>query len=73
MTGDWRDWRPAIWLTMLGIAVMLLVSPFYFGALFIGAAIGAAVRIQQRRRRAGAVAAPTRAGRRSVPRSGRKR
>lgn len=53
MTGDWRDWRPAIWLTMLGIAVMLLFSPFYLGAIFIGAAIGAAVRIQQRRRRAG--------------------
>jgi len=41
VTGDWRDYRPAIWLTMLGIAVMLLFSPFYIGALFIGAAIGA--------------------------------
>jgi hypothetical protein len=51
MTGDWRDWRPAIWLTMLGVAVMLLVSPFWYGAVFIGAAIGAAIRIQQRRRR----------------------
>ncbi|MBV8734218.1 MAG: hypothetical protein JO321_00385 [Solirubrobacterales bacterium] len=51
MTGDWRDFRPAIWLAMLGVAVMLLVSPFYWGALFIGAAIGAAIRIQQRRRR----------------------
>ena len=57
MTGDWRDWRPAIWLTMLGIAVMLLVSPFYIGALFFGAAIGAAIRIHQRRRRAAAAAA----------------
>jgi hypothetical protein len=57
VTGDWRDWRPAIWLTMLGIAVMLLVSPFYFGAVFIGAAIGAAVRIEQRRRRAASLAA----------------
>jgi len=55
--GDWRDWRPAIWLTMLGIAVMLLFSPFYFGAIFIGAAIGAAIRIHQRRRRAAAAAA----------------
>jgi hypothetical protein len=53
MTGDWRDWRPVIWLTMLGIAVMLLFSPFYVGAVFIGAAVGAAIRIQQRRRRAG--------------------
>ena len=40
MTGDWRDWRPAIWLTMIGIAVMLVFSPFYVGALFIGAALG---------------------------------
>jgi hypothetical protein len=54
MTGDWRDWRPAIWLTMLGIAVMLLFSPFYFGAIFIGAAIGVSIRIGQRRRRASA-------------------
>ena len=57
MTGDWRDWRPAIWLTMLGIAVMLLFSPFYLGAIFIGAAIGVAIRINQRRRRAAAAAA----------------
>ncbi len=54
MTGDWRDWRPAIWLAMLGVAVMLLVSPFWYGAVFIGAAIGAAIRIQQRRRRVAA-------------------
>jgi hypothetical protein len=67
MTGDWRDWRPAIWLTMLGIAVMLLISPFYLGAIFIGAAAGAAIRINQRRRRAaaGAAAAPKQATRRS--------
>ena len=51
MTGDWRDFRPAIWLAMLGVAVMLLVTPFYYGALFIGAAIGVGVRIEQRRRR----------------------
>jgi hypothetical protein len=50
MTGDWRDFRPAIWLAMLGAAVMLLISPFYFGAVFLGAAIGAAIRINQRRR-----------------------
>jgi hypothetical protein len=52
LTGDWRDWRPAIWLAMLGVAVGLLVSPWYFGAVFIGAAIGVAIRIHQRRRRA---------------------
>ncbi len=51
--------RPAIWLTMLGIAVMLLVSPFYFGALFFGAAIGAAIRIHQRRRRRRGVGRPS--------------
>jgi hypothetical protein len=51
MAGDWRDFRPAIWLAMVGVAVILLVSPFYYGAVFIGAAIGAAVRIEQRRRR----------------------
>jgi hypothetical protein len=51
MSGDWRIWRPAIWLAMLGVAVMLLVSPAYIGALFLGAAIGAAIRIEQRRRR----------------------
>jgi hypothetical protein len=51
VTGDWRDWRPAIWLTMIGIAVMLLFSPFYIGALFIGAALGAGIRIRQRRPR----------------------
>jgi hypothetical protein len=50
MTGDWRDYRPAIWLAMLGIAVMLLVNPFYLGAVFIGGAVGIAIRINQRRR-----------------------
>jgi hypothetical protein len=48
--GDWRDYRPAIWLTMFGIAVALLVTPFYLSAVLFGAAIGAAIRIRQRRR-----------------------
>jgi hypothetical protein len=52
MNDDWRIWRPAIWLAMLGVAVMLLVTPAFIGAIFLGAAIGAAVRIEQRRRRA---------------------
>ena len=60
MTGDWRDWRPAIWLAMIGVAVMVLVQPFYFGVMFIGAAIGAAARIHQRRRRTGAQSGPRR-------------
>ena len=73
MTGDWRDWRPAIWLTMLGIAVMLLVSPFYFGALFIGLAIGSAIRIHQRRRRAAAVASSARSRVRARPGPGKRK
>jgi len=56
MSGDWRDWRPAIWLAMLGIALLLLVNPPYIGAVLLGAAIGAAVRIGQRRRRRAASA-----------------
>jgi hypothetical protein len=52
MTHDWRVWRPVIWLTMVGIAVIVIVSPHYLGAFFIGLAIGAAVRVRQRRRRA---------------------
>jgi hypothetical protein len=51
VTGDWRDWRPAIWLAMLGVAMMLLVAPHYLGALFIGGAFGVAIRTRQRRRR----------------------
>jgi 4-amino-4-deoxy-L-arabinose transferase-like glycosyltransferase len=50
MRGDWRDYRPAIWLTMLGVAMALAVNPPYFSAIFFGAAIGAAIRIRQRRR-----------------------
>ena len=49
MSGDWRDFRPAIWLAMLGIALVLLVSPPYIGAVLLGAAIGVALRIQRRR------------------------
>jgi hypothetical protein len=52
MSSDWRIWRPAIWLAMLGFAVMLLVTPAFIGAIFLGGAIGAAIRIDQRRRRA---------------------
>jgi hypothetical protein len=63
MTQDWREWRPAIWLAMLGAAVMLLVSPYYLGAIFLGGAIGVAIRIHQRRRRRSA--ATSSGGRRS--------
>jgi uncharacterized membrane protein YqgA involved in biofilm formation len=47
---------------MLGVALALIVSPAYIGALVIGAAIGAAIRIDQRRKRA--AAAPLTKGRR---------
>jgi hypothetical protein len=48
---DWREYRPAIWMAMLGIAVILLVNPIWIGAVPIGASIGIAVRIHQRRTR----------------------
>ena len=50
MTSDWRMFRPAIWLAMLGIALMLLISPPYIGVVLIGAAIGVGIRIERRRR-----------------------
>jgi hypothetical protein len=56
MTGDWRDWRPVIWMVMIGIAVALLVSPVYIAAVFFGGAIGIGVRIRQRQRRIAAAA-----------------
>jgi hypothetical protein len=51
MTGDWRDYRPGIWLTMAGIAAALLLNSVVFAAPFLGAAIGVSIRISQRRRR----------------------
>jgi hypothetical protein len=47
----WRVFRPALWMAMLGIAVMLLVAPIYVGAAVIGGAIGIALRIETGRRR----------------------
>jgi hypothetical protein len=51
VTGDWRDFRPAIWLVMLGIAFMLLFKPWFLGAIFFGAAIGVAARVYRGHRR----------------------
>ena len=51
MTGDWRDFRPAIWLTMLAIALAVLITPPYIAAFPLGAAIGVGLRIRQRRAR----------------------
>jgi hypothetical protein len=52
MNGDWRVYRPAIWLAMLGIALLLIVSSLPFiGATVLGVAIGVALKIATRRRR----------------------
>jgi len=48
---DWREYRPAIWMAMLGVAIILLVNPAWIGAVPLGGAIGIALRIRQRRRR----------------------
>jgi hypothetical protein len=50
MTEGWRIWRPAIWLAMAGIAVMLVMSTPYLGILILGGALGVGARIAQRRR-----------------------
>lgn len=52
MDNDWRTWRPAIWIAMLGIALILLISPVYIGAAVLGVAVGIAVRIGRGRRAA---------------------
>jgi hypothetical protein len=61
---DWRAFRPAIWLAMLGVALMLLIAPFYIGVLVIGAAIGAGLRIETARRRSARGLPPPRRRRR---------
>jgi hypothetical protein len=50
MSRDWRDFRPAIWAAMIGIALMLVLNPPYIGAGFVGVAIGIAIKIERRRR-----------------------
>jgi len=50
MSGSWRDFRPAIWMAMLGVALVLAVNPPYIGAILLGMAIGIALRVQRRRR-----------------------
>jgi len=47
---DWREYRPAIWAAMLGVAVIIIVSPHYLGAFLVGGAIGIAIRVRQRQR-----------------------
>jgi hypothetical protein len=48
---DWRVFRPAIWLGMVGVALMLLITPAYIGVAFVGAAVGIALKIETSRRR----------------------
>lgn len=60
---DWRVFRPAIWMAMLGFALMLLISPVYFGVAVLGGAIGIALRIESGRRRARSLPPPRRRGR----------
>jgi hypothetical protein len=50
VNGDWRVFRPAIWLVMLGIGLLLVVNG-YLGIAVIGAGIGTGARIETRRRR----------------------
>lgn len=50
MTQDWRIYRPAIWLGMIGIALILLVDPPYIGGAVLGGAIGIGLRIAFGRR-----------------------
>ncbi len=47
---DWRVYRPAIWMVMLGIALMLVLNA-YLGIIVIGAGLGIGLKIQTRRRR----------------------
>ncbi len=63
---DWRVYRPAIWLAMLGIAILLVFgAPIgYAGVLLLGAAIGVGLRIQTRRRRLVRSGGPRRSPRR---------
>jgi hypothetical protein len=50
MTGDWRDFRPAIWVAMLGVALLIVLSSPAIGVIVLGGAIGLLIRITQRRR-----------------------
>jgi hypothetical protein len=51
MNQDWRAFRPAIWLAMVGVALLLVLHTPYVGAVVLGGAIGVGLRIQRARRR----------------------
>lgn len=61
---DWRAYRLAIWLGMLGLALILLIQPAYVGAGVLGAALGMAMRVRTGRRRAARGLPPRRSRRR---------
>lgn len=48
----WNRYRPVIWLVMLGIALLLLISPALIGFLVLGMAAGVAFRLRFRAPRA---------------------
>jgi hypothetical protein len=43
---DWKRYRPAIWLAILGVALALVLN-LIAGAVFIGAALGVGVMISR--------------------------
>ena len=43
---DWKRYRPAIWLAILGVALALVLN-LIVGAVFVGAGIGAGVMISR--------------------------
>jgi hypothetical protein len=43
---DWKRYRPAIWMVMLGVAVALVLN-LIVGAVFIGAGLGVGVIINR--------------------------
>jgi hypothetical protein len=51
VTGDWRDYRPAIWLAMLAVAIALLVNPWFVAVPVLGGAAGVALGVRRRLRR----------------------
>jgi hypothetical protein len=43
---DWKRFRPAIWLAILGLALALLLNVI-LGAVFIGAGVGVGIMISR--------------------------
>jgi MYXO-CTERM domain-containing protein len=56
MRGDWRDFRPAIWMAMVAVVVLIEVRPWEISTFLFGAAIGLAAAVSRRRRRLNAAA-----------------